>query len=106
MRFKHQWLSTHNFSAVAVPVGSLKLERDEKNNPLPFELEQRDGSVIKVQYSDHFSFPAHDLPAALTKALFGIEPDRMRTITLRDYPDFARLEASAQIIHYMIVNRI
>lgn len=106
MRIKHQWLSAHNFSAVAVPANTLKFDRDEKQNLLPFEIEQRDGSVIKVQYSDHFTFPLAELPNAFTKALFGIDKDRMRANILRLYPDFARLEAAQQEINYMIVNRV
>jgi hypothetical protein len=106
MRIKHQWLSTHNFSAVVVPTGSLNIDRNDKSDRASFELEQRDGSVIKVQYNDHFTFPLADLPDAFTKVLFGIDKDRMRSNILRAYPDFARLEASQQKINYMIVNRV
>jgi len=83
-RIKHQFLSQHKYAAVALPHSEvIKLKLDD-----PFELEQRDGSVVKVQYIDSYRFKAHELPDILTQLLFGINTQQMRVLLKNNYPDF------------------
>lgn len=106
MKIKHQYLTKHNYTAVAMPAYKVKVERDQAENILPWQIEQRDGSVITVEYVDHFKFSLHDLPNTFTKILFGISADQMKMLMHRNYPDLARMEERFHQIAYICVKKL
>lgn len=97
---RHQWLSLHNYSIVALPWDEfLKL-------PVSFSLIQNDGSSINVTSVDYWKFTADMLPENLTLCMFGITHE---TLLKRLHTRFAYLSgvpAKDQIIAYLLVKKI
>ncbi|MDA3943686.1 MAG: hypothetical protein PF694_09130 [Bacteroidetes bacterium] len=106
MKIKHQYLTRHSYSAIAIPAYQVKLERDANSNILPWAIEQKDGSILNVEYVDHFKFSLHDLPNTFTKLLFGIDATQMKMLVHRNYPDLARMEERFQQVAYICVKKL
>ncbi len=103
MTITHNWLSKHKYSAIAVPAAVA----DRINGTEPFELIQKDGSVIMVKYVDRWSnFQIDRLPGMLTLILFGIDTRQMKAALQRAWPELTKLQASEQIISFVAVEKV
>lgn len=101
MIIKHQYLTTHKFAVIAIPYDvSVKL-------PSQFELQQKDGSKIKVALLSRWNKTTIDaLPEAFTKVCFGIDTKQMKAALQRAWPELTRQTPENQLISYVAVEKV
>jgi hypothetical protein len=101
MTIKHNWLTKHKYSLIAIP-------HDVADKlPPEFELQQSDGSKIKVQYIGRWANHRIDnAPEAFTKVGFGIDTQQMKAALQRAWPELTRQTPENQLISYVAVERV
>ena len=98
---KHNWLTKHKYSLIAIP-------HDVADNlPQEFELQQNDGTLIKVKIVDRWAnCKIDDLPEAFTKVCFGIDTQQMKAALQRTWPQLTRQTPENQLISYVAVEKL
>ena len=99
MIIKHQYLTKHNYTTVALPC---TMKPEGKMH----QLQQKDGSLIDVEYVDFWQFPLTDLPNVFCMVCFGITAQQLALLLRRQYPALAALPEAEQIVYIFAMKKI
>jgi hypothetical protein len=106
MRIKHNYLTLHGYSSVALPNFKINVKTNPDGSLEPWFLEQKDGSVIKVVPTGVLRFPVDNLPDELTKMLYGISAKHMQQLMYKSFPELMRVDERDKVVGYVCVKKL